>query len=333
MSRFRLHRSSLVVALASLLIALVIVVPGVVCSSGGAFYNSASGGGHVTWTEFAHGWPYRFLLRTNYDKLAATPEPLLGIPWLSSAAWAIWQAEDCEFSFSKLLADLLVVLIGICLVAFLWEWRRRRRARLSQIRLSELLLLTFLFAGALGWHSFQLKSHRAEQQHVRTLEGTAVTDEGLELAAARPEFHVYEECFAPTWLVRLVGEELLPPYMWHPSEIFYDPVNLESSDSFDQALPHIRPLKYVRNLSFADDPWQTTYPYSSVAELPQIRSLEIGASDPTWYRVDQVEARKIAELQQITSLVLQSPDMITPEAKKLLSERIPNCTIEYVFDE
>ncbi len=332
MVRHRLHRSSLVVASASLLVGLVIVLPGEVHSSGGTFYSSGNGGGYVSWIELAHGWPQHFLIRTNHDELAAKPEPLLGVPWLSAVAWAVWQAEDYQFSLSNLLIDLFVVLIGICVITSLWEWRRRKRSRLAQIRISELLVLTSLLAVALGWRVHQLRLHREEQQHVQVLEGTTTTDEDLQLVVARPEFYVSDACVAPTWLLRLVGEEFLPAYMWRASEIFYDPVDPGASDPFGQALPHLKSLRYASHFSCGDVTYYAVHPFSIVAELPQVRTLEIYAPLSS-YKVDQGEANKLLELQQITKLVLKSPGNITPDAKRLLSERMPRCTIEYVHEE
>ena len=99
-----------------------------------------------------HGWPLPFLWRA--------PQKWNGDP--STAATSLpWRLTDSvrEFHWLPLLVDLAVAGFVLAVFAALVERRRRKRSRLIQFSLRELLIISLLFAVGLGWwnHRRQVK--------------------------------------------------------------------------------------------------------------------------------------------------------------------------------
>jgi hypothetical protein len=103
--------------------------------------------------SFKHGWPCVFLERkTNSATCSIGPQDIDRAPWLAPGSWMIPDGFEWQrLSLLCLIADILISLAIILVVAGLFEWRRRFRSRLFQFTLRELLLFVLLAAAACSW--------------------------------------------------------------------------------------------------------------------------------------------------------------------------------------
>ncbi len=318
MHRFHIHRSSLIVALALTIATSILVFPRLSTGAGPSNNLADSEGWPRTAIEYEHGWPFVFLTRTalcgQMDEI-----PLFGVPCLSWYAWYDLRAEDgYQFLALNLLSDLFVMLAIVVGLSAMWEWRRRRRNRPFQFSMFELLLLTTLLAVPLGWFVYQRDEYNREQIHRKVLE------EQYEGA-----FDRYEDLdFTPKWLVRLVGRDLLSPYMYRITKVVYDPEFPDFSISFASSLPDLLALKWLVTLEIDGLPEGESYPFSSIARLSQLRTLELSQVDYE-YPLDLAAAKELIQVQQITKLIVTFRDGITHEAWQLIRESMPNCKVVY----
>lgn len=84
-----------------------------------------------------HGWPRVWLVR----------DPV----WFNSAS--VWALTDdvCRVDWLALAADLLTALTLLVAIAAAIEWRRRRRHRIWQFSLGDMILAMLVVAGAMSW--------------------------------------------------------------------------------------------------------------------------------------------------------------------------------------
>jgi hypothetical protein len=157
----------------------LVVVPGQPC--GVAFgLQIGRDGGYVdtVWEVLQHGWPWMFLERDidTGDTNISPSHPLagddndIGAGWYMPRSWS-FNADGLFFWGWALAGDLAVVLLILAAVAWLCEWRRRRRGRFFQYTLAEMMLAITLTACVLSWWCVHRNQRREETALAERLEG------------------------------------------------------------------------------------------------------------------------------------------------------------------
>jgi len=150
------------------------------------------GGDELESGEFEHGWPWLHLRRISGD-YSAPPGLRDNAPWFYRDAWGLG-GDVAGFSPSMLAANVVITLLISVAAMAGFEWWRRRRRRLWQFSLRELLVATFLIAIALSWWQWRRQRFQREQRAVATVN---------ELVSVSKEYQ------GPQWLRRLVGTKRL----------------------------------------------------------------------------------------------------------------------------
>jgi hypothetical protein len=187
---YRLHCSTWLIVLLGLAAAVLIVVPGGI----GRYPDEPSWVPASDWTSdtkehdsaIVHGWPLPFLWRT--------PASWMGDPATISTSLP-WKLTDSVRGFRvwPLFADLAIAGLLLTLFTVLVEWRRRRR-RVFQFSLREILVVAPLMAVCLGWWWHERAADQKTKEHVAKL--------GLGYAfVLAPRL--------PLWLRTLAGDEKL----------------------------------------------------------------------------------------------------------------------------
>jgi hypothetical protein len=148
--------------------------------------------------RICHGWPCTFLRRTVDDQPLITPnddQPLTTQfsrdRLIDAEQGVLWQlARDVEeVTFSYLVSDIAVALVLLGGGTALFEAWRRRRARLLQFHLFELLTLVTLASALFSWLAVEVREHREEQNALSQMS----------------QFLHDEDRAGPHWLRQLVG--------------------------------------------------------------------------------------------------------------------------------
>ena len=188
--RFRmpkLHRSTYVVAALVAAVLLLANIPARIDRTASAWGRDA---------HLDHGWPWTFLRRLPevewYDNLslaAALTEHRDRMGRVeASAFWTLARKID-EVSWLCILGDTAVAVVVVGTAAAAFEAWRRRRSRLCQFYLLELVALTTVVGAFLSWFSVSVRERREEQQALREMD---FVDHDEDLAG-------------PHWLRKLVG--------------------------------------------------------------------------------------------------------------------------------
>ncbi len=190
--RWRLHGSTLVVAAAVAVPLALTILPGTESVSSAGLRLLAIGE-PVT---CEHGWPWAFV--TSKVKL---PPPTVS-QWMNTKSGRPDPRWHYAFDVRRvaplpLAADLAIALAAVLVCAALWEWRRRRVARVWQVRLSDIFALTLTAGLGLGWW---MSWHN---QSVRQQQAVDILCPGDAWRTAR---NLY---LAPRWLSHWVGHERL----------------------------------------------------------------------------------------------------------------------------
>ncbi len=191
--RFRmpkLHRSTYVVAALVAAVLFLANIPARIDRTGPL----------LLYARLDHGWPWTFLRRVPevewYDDLiddlvfdtALTERRDRMAHVEASAFWTIPRKID-EVSWLCILGDTAVAVVIVTAAAAVFEAWRRRRARLCQFYLLELLALTTVVSALLSWISVSVRERGEEQQALREMD---FVDHDEDLAG-------------PHWLRKLVG--------------------------------------------------------------------------------------------------------------------------------
>ena len=231
----RLHRSTYIVAALITIFALLANIPGRLVLR--ASYESEPYGMHLT-----HGWPWTFLVRESDEVtfmelkalVCSAPERdrcLLNLP--QSIFWKLG-SDVMLISGWAIVADTLAGVLIVFICSALYEAWRRRRNRIWQFYLGELLGVITLFAVVMSWFTVEFRKRAEEQQALNGICGFS-NDESPQVAAAI----VHKESLTgPHWLRHLVGDtpfkpfdrvesissltrlEAYPPEHFHPEELF-----------------------------------------------------------------------------------------------------------------
>lgn len=236
----RLHKSSWVLAALTLMVCVLIVVPGQIADSHLAPYPN-----------YLHGWPLCFLYRDVDDvpeayvdgtlmKMSASwaiVQPPSSPPWMSRDSWRLWHAQETTWKPFNLLLDLVAAVAVVVLMTAAWEYRRRRRSNAFQVRLIEFFVVTTVVACVLAWMSGHADSYREEMKAIK---------------AAGQEYSVgfgvpYERCVAPVWLQRLIGPGSFPQYFYRVHELMLD-LDQQSERDIDKLINCLGRLEYLKSV-------------------------------------------------------------------------------------
>jgi hypothetical protein len=233
-----------------------------------------------------HGWPWAYLRREsmpsnwNWNSMIA-PEPV--------SLWSLSQ-EVMEFRWLPLLANATVAICVLVLVAISFEYWRRQRRRVFQLRLSDLLIGTAVVAVAFAY------GLKVEREYDR--ERAALAELGLE----RGDY--VRSLGGPSWLRQLSPESFVRVLSRFDRVIQID---LPSSSE----LEHVSRLSEIRlvRLSGARPSGNEI---ATFAELPRLEALELNfvhprrvpqVGHPDIYPDDAEFARGLAPLKALARLV------------------------------
>lgn len=321
--RLKLHCSTWVVGLLTLFLTTVIVLPG----------NPAFPGINFRFeSKSSHGWPWEFLARSNRIKPGILQgnmargilqyKTVFGVPWLSWDAWSVWEANR-GYSFSPwyLLLDLIAMAVVVVSFSAVWEWWRRRRRRLWQFSLREVGVMTAIVAIPLGWCTYQRNAVLRETGHRETLD----KHPHIDWSYGHNSYNV------PLWLERLLGRQLAPKW-YFIQNVNYSTDHNDESARLASFLPILQDFSHLEELSVKLQVQEEVDLFSSIAVLTQVRRLHLtqyaypGAFDVAF-------AEEVIQMHQLRSIYISFGKKLTPEARRLMVKRLPNCTIKFLDDE
>jgi hypothetical protein len=339
MSRPRLHKSSIVVALIAAFVAVLLEVPGRVIH--GTSWNDRTTGKTDVFTIFEHGWPWVYLRRATYWHYAdddVPPErqmngvadtrsdlPMWSVPWLSAENWSIWQSyyhDDIAYwtlNWSRILWNVTTVLFAVVLLVVAWECRRRRRPHVFSFGLIELFVAFTVAGGVFGWGVYM----KREQQRERDL-----------IANIRSVWSLHsEECIAPLWMRSLLGDRLVPSFLWRTTS-----AEVQRDDYVDHGLPHLKEiaqLSYMtRILVYGNAKEYPPFPFALLNSLIRLEELDLSGSyvaddesgDIRFSDITEQDVEQLIQLDGIRKIFLDTGD-ISPKLLARLKAGLPNCKI------
>ena len=261
--------------------------------------------GPRSWTKYEHGWPLVFMHRTDRFNPNWT-----GPPWLFLDGWMLLRGEK-EFSALKLSADVLLAVLITCWAAFLFETWRRRRRRIGNFSLKDLLVGCLTAAVILAWFSHHYRDDRQEA-------------DSLKWFRARPSVEDIDvDYVGPLWLARLVGRGQLGMY-WRAVAIDLKSDSTLSKDLL-QTVSRLGELSHVKTVTiYAHDASIESVLRDSPA-LRDIHHIRLASSTRLHEADDVIDA--LLDLRQLRYLTLDA-GAITTEQIERLRHGLPNCTVE-----
>jgi hypothetical protein len=174
-----------------------------------------------------------------------------GCPWLCGAGWR-FRRHASAVDWRGALLDLAAIAGLLAVFGAAIEWRRRRRHRVWQFTLSELLLLTLLVAVVLGWWSAHVERRRFEAPFTG---GTAYSPRICTTGYV-----------GPAWLAKLAGRRRLEP-LFAITTVYADRV--WPGHELKRHLDDIAQFEYLRQLRVRELPLDT----QAVEKIGRMRRL------------------------------------------------------------
>jgi hypothetical protein len=276
-----------------------------------------------------HGWPFTFLTR-NVDANAGLGGQGIDEAKLAGVHWRLWDGEVEAFSPVLLAADLVAAFACVVLVTAAWEWRRRRRAHVGQLRLGELLIATAAVAGVCGWLAHERRAWRAEQTHLQALQASQppyAESLGASFAPSRA-------CLAPRWVRLLAGPLGLPEFLDRTTMIRIGYDSDQAYEGFADALGHLQQLEKLRVIAIYAQTQRKPIPFEDLGEIAQLEVLDLALyadldADKSW----NVLPEELAALGPLQRLILPARTSLRPDAAQMLRERNPQCEVVFAEDE
>jgi hypothetical protein len=212
----RLHRSTYVVLAVLLAILALANVPAQIVIAPSMFDAEMINAVFGMRAELQHGWPATYLWRKPDD---------LTIDWQS--LWTL--SEDVErWSRTSLAFDLFVGLAALALGGVGYEAWRRRRARLWQFHLRDLLALLAVASIVLGYWKIHTDEYRSQQKALAALNANADESDW--------------QPGGPSWLRLLLSDGAFQ---------FLDRVvNIRIYTDDPDKLQHLARLRYLKHIDF-----------------------------------------------------------------------------------
>ncbi|MBN1909512.1 MAG: hypothetical protein JW818_07235 [Pirellulales bacterium] len=267
-----------------------------------------------------HGWPWDFMVQyRDYAWPKAPPEPgpflpsyWTDAPWATASNWAV--TGKTRFELLHLVGDLAVALAILCVAGAGFEWWRRRRRRVWQFSLREMLVATLLLAGVLGWWKCRDNQFRREMVLAKQL--------GLELKEY-PLSDIGVEYRGPTWLGRLVGKRHLESFNnvigvnlgFGSTDInIRDDEILDIVADVDQMWPHLYGLTV--SVCFGNVDRQL----ASLVELRELRLFGVNCN-----RISEEGLRDVGRLSELEKLDFRCKEL--PESRLAFVSQLPHLKV------
>jgi len=318
MSRWGLHKSTVAIGLAAIVLLVLVNVPGRVDDwSPGAY------------SKFEHGWPLTYLRRRTQQSPFATIAfasrreaqsklPMAGIPWCSLANWKFWEAQAFEgvtyraFDRWALVLDCSLGLALLLAVVGSYEFRRRRRAHLLSFNLVDVFVVVTVTCAALGWIA-----HLKQEASRETAIIAKLDDSKTPMADG-------DVCVAPLWIRSLVGEKWMPDFTWRTGSVAVAALDVED---VNQLCAEIRDLPYLSKLTVSGFLQGDRFPFAALASLRQLEILQIDTTP----RIDDCDIRELSQLHGLSKIAANQK--ITPDRLSRLEAALPGCEIVEVDKE
>ncbi|MBN1911146.1 MAG: hypothetical protein JW818_15475 [Pirellulales bacterium] len=162
--------------------------------------------------DHGHGWPWVFLRHTDFEawfiritqQPVSEPEPWLpeywtNAPWAYARNWGL-TGDAPVFSPLQLVGDVLIAVLILAVAGAAFECWRRRRRRIWQFSIREMLLLTLVIALVLGWW---------KHNDLRLRRELALAER---LGVSRKNGSLWTKYIGPEWLGLLVGTRHLQAF-------------------------------------------------------------------------------------------------------------------------
>jgi hypothetical protein len=247
---YRLHVSTWTVMLLMSALMTLIEVPGEVVSDGGNYMGEM---------KFTHGWPSVYFER-QWAIPPTSPYFLSGdddsvkAPWRCSCAWTFYEySRPPKFSLPNFLLDLSLTMVIVLAAGGLFEWRRRKRTRLIQFTLRELLLAMLLTAGAFSWW---------RTEHNRRINEQSVFNQyGLDRYLSDNKY------VGPVLLKKLLGLENLDDLYRYGTCMMFEP----KPKDVEKCLPLLKNFRCLESLTVHR---AINIGDEQIAEISELKSLE-----------------------------------------------------------
>lgn len=336
-----LHKSTIIVGIVAVVVAVLLEMPGhVVFGTNGA----------DVMTEFEHGWPWVYLHRRTHrqfpvDKIpperqveksasgieywfnTRTNVPMWGVPWLNVDGWLFWQSNERsghpghKLLAKVLLGDVAVSLVATSIVVFCWELRRRRRPSALSFGLGDILVAFAIVASALGWWMYMRREFDREQRFETRIDVNAWDTLNF-------------DCVAPLWMRSLVGERLLPSFLWRTTGASIYSDDIDDPAKAERIVEEIKQFRFVSQVSVHGNPNSTPFPFAILGGIKRLETLDLtsyGITDEkTWLFSGRLNERDMAEIMQIEQLrkleLLDRSDIPSSQLPRL-EQALPNCRI------
>jgi hypothetical protein len=198
----RLHTSTYVVLLLTTVVLFLLNVPGQYEPYVGAPLEEERlfGDQRIVRERLEHGWPFCYLIRDDryFVKRPDESEP---------RPTAIWSFTEDFVSFDpwRLTGDVLAALCAVGIVGLLAEYWRRQRHAIWQMRVSDLLGITAIVAGAIWYVQRTQRDYEREQSAIQHLR-LSVRDYSQFRGDPVSSPVSVRSHGGPTWLRSLMGE-------------------------------------------------------------------------------------------------------------------------------
>jgi hypothetical protein len=285
---YRLHAPTYVVLLLTAAVLFLLNVPGQYKPYVGMPLDDdhLNGDSRLVRERLEHGWPFTYLIRDNQYFVDRPGEAHF-------RPTAIWSFVEDFISFNpwRLLADVVVSVCLLGIVALSAEYWRRQRCAIWQLRVTDLFGLTTIVAAAIWYGGKTLRDYEAEVIEMRKL-GLPV-DEDEEPISVYSAYSI-RRSGGPSWLRAAVGDERFP-------SVFDRLVYAELPELDLEQLSNFQHLKAV---SLLEKPGPRL---ASIAALDQLEAIGISVSMVYWhdvqpYELDQDLARCLPALGQMPRL-------------------------------
>ncbi len=284
---YRMHLSTWIALLPVSAVLTILIVPGEIQ------YSSYGSYGLMVFLQ--HGWPWPYIEeRIHTLPPPAEPADLPQVPssWMIPWAWSYGGMVE-PVLLRNLIWDVAVAMLLVVLAAIALECRRRRR-RLSQWTLRELLFGVLLVACFFAW--WQVNNHRrADEERVLQDLRTEAAKSGGSIG---PTFGKY---VGPVWLRRLFGYGAADAFQAQNAIAYQKPAGVVTAADLEPLVPHLARLKYFDTFGISTDATIDLSACETIARIPRIKRLRF-YSNTTSIRISEAELHPLIGMTDLKRL-------------------------------